>query len=101
MKNLKEHQEKWFEENAPFGRELGYPECCIKEFCDQPPALLNQMKSPSKIDLRRYKAGCINGVFSGFIPCAFHAKEITMGRITLESLIKNRNREFPHFPNVR
>jgi hypothetical protein len=98
-KTMQEHKDAWFEENAPFGKELGYPECCIKEFCDQPPALLKRNKTPSKDDKRRYKAGCINGNFTGFIPCAFHAKEITMGKITLQSLIQNRNKDFNPFPN--
>ena len=98
-KTMQEHKDAWFEENAPFGKELGYPECCIKEFCDQPPALLKRNKVPSKDDKRRYKAGCINGNFTGFVPCAFHAKEITMGKITLQSLIQNRNKDFNPFPN--
>lgn len=100
MKSLKQQQDEWYEINAPFGRDLGYPECCIKEFCAQPPALLKKMKSPTKIDVRRYKAGCINGKFTGFVPCAFHAKQITEEKITLESLIKNRNVDFPRFPLV-
>lgn len=98
-KTMQEHKDAWFEENAPFGKELGYPDCCIKEFCDQPPALLRRMKEPTKDDKRRYKAGCINGEFTGFIPCAFHAKQITMGKITLQSLIQNRSEKFGQFPN--
>ena len=98
MKTLKEFQEEWFEENAPFGRELGYPECCIKAFCDQPPALLKN--SVATIDDKwRYVAGFKNGKFTGFIPCSFHAQQITMGKIKLESLITNRNKDFPPFPN--
>jgi hypothetical protein len=88
----------WFAENAPFGKQLGYPDCCIKEFCDQPPALLRRIKKPSIEDKIRYAAGCINGKFTGFIPCKFHAKEIIVGRITLASLIQNRNKKFPPFP---
>lgn len=99
-KTLKEEQDEWFEINAPVGRKLGYPECCIKEFCDQPPALLKRTQGKvTKDDKRRYKSGCINGVFTGFVPCAFHAKEITMGKITLDSLIKNRDMDFPPFPD--
>ena len=100
MKTLQEEQKEWFDINSPLGKDLGYPECCIKEFCDQPPALLKRMKKPTKDDKRRYKAGCINGVFTGFVPCAFHAKEITMGRISLLSLIKDRDNMFPPFPNA-
>jgi hypothetical protein len=101
MKTLKEEQQEWFEINAPFGKQLGYPDCCIKEFCDQPPALLKRnLGNATKDDKRRYKAGCIDGVFTGFIPCAFHAKQITMGKITLASLITNRDITMPRFPLV-
>ena len=98
INNLQKLKDATFTENAPFGKELGYPDCCIKEFCDQPPALLRSMKGPTKDDKRRYKAGCINGQFTGFIPCAFYAKEIMMGKITLQSLIQNRNKDFSQFP---
>lgn len=99
MQNLKQLQEEWFEENAPYGKELGYPDCCIKEFCDQPPELLKKIH-PSKNDVLRYKAGCINGKFTGFIPCVRHAKEIIAGKIILASLITNRNQIFPPFPQA-
>lgn len=95
--DVKKLKQDWYDENAPFGRELGYPECCIKEFCDQPPGILKR-SSPSKDDKRRYKAGCIDGKFTGFIPCAYHAKQIISGKITLSSLINGRNNEFPPFP---
>lgn len=85
----------WTLENEPFGKALGYPDCCIKEFCEQPPQLMKG--NPTKDDKRRYKAACVNGVFSGFIPCKKHAKEITTGKLKLESLIKNREVEIP-FP---
>ncbi len=97
-KSLKQLQEEWFEENAPLGRALGYPDCCIKEFCDQPPVLLKQRKKASKEDIRRYRAGCIGGKFTGFVPCNQHAIEIVSGRITLQSLISNRSLKFPTFP---
>jgi hypothetical protein len=74
-KTLKEQQQEWYEINAPFGKDLGYPDCCIKEFCDQPPEYFKGIK-PSQDDINRYNAGCINGVFTGFIPCASHAKQI-------------------------
>lgn len=101
MKSLEQEQKEWFEINAPFGRELGYPECCIKEFCDQPPSTMNG--SPTEDEILRYHAGCINSglkgrVFSGFIPCASHAKQIMDGKISLSSLIQNRDKKFPPFP---
>ena len=99
IKTAEQLKAEWFEENAPFGKELGYPDCCIKEFCDQPPALLRNATGPTQDDKRRYEAGCINGKFTGFIPCVFHAREIIMGKITLDSLIKNRNTNFNPFPN--
>lgn len=100
MKTLKEQQQEWFEINAPMGKQLGYPDCCIKEFCDQPPEWLKKQGAPSKVDLRRFRAGHINGQFTGFIPCAFHAKEIVTGKITLASLIKDRDIFLPLFPNL-
>jgi hypothetical protein len=99
MKTLKEQQDEWFKINAPFGKELGYPDCCIKEFCDQPPELLHN-NEPTKDDIGRYEAGCINGDFTGFIPCVKHSKEILSGKITLASLITNRNKDFPQFPTT-
>jgi hypothetical protein len=98
MATIEEHKKTWFEENAPFGKDLGYPDCCIKEFCNQPPVVLRNSK-PTKDDQRRYRAGCIDGNFTGFIPCAAHAREIVMGKITLLSLIKDRNISYPPFPN--
>lgn len=86
----------WTEENEGLGKSLGYPDCCIKEFCEQPPELMKTQK-PTKHDKRRYKASCINGVFSGFVPCKVHAKEITTGKITLDSLIDYKIRKLP-FP---
>ncbi len=96
MENLKQLQAEWFAENAPFGKALGYPDCCIKAFCDQPPALLRNTGA-TKEDVERYEAGCIQGVYTGFIPCIRHAREIKAGKCTLESLIKNRNSKFPPF----
>jgi hypothetical protein len=98
--NIEKHKQDWFEENAPFGKELGYPECCIKEFCVQPPVLLKYQK-PSKDDHLRFKAAHLNGKFTGFIPCVEHAKQIVQGKITLASLITNRSPEFGPFPNHR
>ncbi len=100
-KTMQEHKDAWFKENAPLGKELGYPDCCIKEFCDQPPALLKKnLGKATKDDKRRYKAGCIDGVFTGFIPCKVHARDIVMGKIKLENLINNRSNDFPNFPNA-
>lgn len=99
IKNLEQHIKEWTDKNAPIGRDLGYPECCIKEFCEQPPVLLRHSK-PTKEDQRRYNAGCVNGKFTGFIPCKEHAKQIVMGKIKLEDLIDvvKRDAFFPDFP---
>ena len=97
--DLQQEQKEWFEINAPLGKALGYPDCCIKAFCDQPPALLNSGKyKATKDDYRRYKAACINGKFTGLIPCAEHAKQIVMGKIMLGDLITNRDMSLPPFP---
>lgn len=100
MKTFKTPQQlkdEWFAENAPLGKLLGYPDCCIKEFCDMPPAIIKKT-TPNKDDQRRLKSAYIQGVYSGFIPCAAHAKQIVMGKITAASLIENRDPEFPPFP---
>lgn len=99
-KTIEEYQKEWFEINAPYGKELGYPDCCIKEFCDQPPELLNQREEATAEDVGRFDAGCIDGQFTGFIPCVKHSKEILSGKIKLSDLIKNRNPEFPPFPTT-
>jgi hypothetical protein len=90
---------EWTRINAPLGIELGYPLCCVNEFCQQPPFVLNNQK-PSKTDQKRYKAACINGQYSGFIPCAFHASQINAGKMNLSDLVKNRSDEFPEFPHA-
>lgn len=101
IKNLEQHIKQWTDENAPIGHNLGYPECCIKEFCEQPPVLMRHSE-PTKNDQKRYKAGCVNGKFSGFIPCKEHAKQILMCKIKLHDLIdvKKRDPNLPVFPLV-
>lgn len=89
---------KWHQVNAPVGKALGYPDCCIKSFCDQPPQLINLI-GIGKAGKMRYDAGCIDGQFTGFIPCAGHARKIMNGEITLESLIVNRDSQFGEFPD--
>jgi hypothetical protein len=96
--NIEAELQDWYNQNAPFGRELGYPECCIKAFCNQPPSLLTNSE-PTQEDIWRYLAGCINGQFTGFIPCTEHAISVLNGEITLASLIKSRNPGYPPFPN--
>lgn len=95
---------KWTEENKPIGEALGYPDCCIKEFCDKPPQLMKG--APTKDDKRRLKASYINGFYTGFIPCAEHAKQIIEGKISLESLVDEEKRAsnneylIPKFPKA-
>ena len=95
---------KWTEENKPIGEMLGYPDCCIQEFCNQPPEVLKH-STPSKGDKRRVKASYVDGNYTGFIPCAAHAKEIIAGKITLASLVDEEKRQkseffIPVFPNA-
>lgn len=97
---IQAHKNAWYKENAPLGKELGYPACCIQAFCDQPPIVL-QMSTRTPEDVERYRAGCIHGIFTGFIPCSIHAKQILAGEITIHSLIKNRNPSFALFPNFK
>lgn len=87
----------WTEENAPLGKELGYPACCVEAFCNQPPELLRG--KPSKEDKLRYEASHISGEYTGFIPCAKHAKQIKSGEIELGDLIQDRTHPSP-FPRA-
>lgn len=78
------------------GEKYGYPECCISEFCKATPSKLQSGQGINRHEAElRYKAGCINGQFSGFIPCIKHAKEIIDKKITLESLINRQTRSVP------
>lgn len=91
---------EWTYENKPMGELLGYPDCCINEFCITPPDLI---KNIPKLDLKkRVLAGHVNNVFTGFIPCLNHANQILSGKITLESLIDYGKRDLflPKFPNA-
>lgn len=92
-------KKRWHKINAPYGKQFGYPECCIRAFCDQPPELL-KMASTTETDKMRYDAAFVNGQYTGFIPCADHAKKILSGQCDLASLIKNRNPDLPPFPGV-
>jgi hypothetical protein len=96
MENLKDTP--WYKENAPLGKLLGYPECCINEFCEQSPEYLESRDKPSNEDIIRYKAACIDDKFTGFIPCRVHAAKIYLKELKLTDLIKNRSTEFPPFP---
>ena len=98
--NIQEIIEKWTAENKPIGEMLGYPDCCISAFCNQPPQLMNG--KPTEIDKLRYQSACINGKFTGFIPCENHAKLIIEGKISLNSLIDLGERDLflPEFPNA-
>ena len=60
------------------GRKFGYPDCCIKQFCERWSASKEQIRA---------SAG------SGFIPCMEHAKMINDGKIKLVDLIEESKRE--------
>lgn len=94
---IKQRTDDWEGENAQLGYDLGYPDCCIKEFVNQPPESMKG--APSKVDETRYKSACINGKFTGFIPCEKHAKMIESGEIKLSDLITDRI-IVPSFPNA-
>ncbi len=98
VSDIKQSQKDWKEENEPYGKKLGYPDCCINEFCVQSPLVL-KLTNRTQSDIDRYQASLINGVYSGFIPCKKHAKQILAGKITLASLIKDRDVSLPPFPH--
>jgi len=60
-----------------FGNHYGYPKCCIDGFCNE--AITRSQRKASN--------------HSGFIPCKKHSKLINLRKITLKSLIKNRECE--------
>lgn len=89
----------WYKENYELGIELGYPKCCVHEFCkDNPDALEILSPKELEIDQIRLKAANIDGEYTGFIPCAYHANEIVNGRTKLTDLITDRNPILPEFP---
>lgn len=96
--DTEEAKRKWYNENAPLGKDLGFPQCCINEFCAQPPQVLKRTKLTAA-DYARYDASLIDGKQTGFFPCAAHAKQILSGEIKLADLIQNRNSQLPPFPN--
>lgn len=98
-KLIETERKNWYEENAPLGKKLGYPECCINEFCNEAPNLITAKGEPSENDNLRYAAACIEGKYTGFIPCLKHALQITSGEIKLKDLIINRDPGLGEFPN--
>lgn len=88
---------EWRQENEPIGKELGYPQCCIDAFCNQPPHVMRNTL-PSEDDHIRMRAAYINDFYTGFIPCIEHAKEVLWGKKTLPELIQNRSLRYPEFP---
>lgn len=98
-KKMEQAKAQWREENYAFGISLGYPKCCVEQFCNEPPLYLNNTKR-RKIDFDRYHASLVNGEYSGFIPCDKHSQEILSGKTSLVELIKNRDDKFPHFPDI-
>ena len=91
-------QSEWKKENEPFGQALGYPQCCIDEFCLQSPRFLKANKAQPK-DFVRYQAAHLNGKYTGFLPCYKHAVQVLNGSIKLQDLIQpTRKPEFFPFP---
>lgn len=69
------------------GKEFGYPQCCIDQFCSGV-----DFGRDEKLNRQERIHQCY-----GFIPCDKHAEMIDKGEITLESLIENRTHPIP-FP---
>lgn len=89
----------WRAENYDLGISLGYPKCCVEQFCEQSPLVLKKSKRTTS-DVDRYNAGFIGDNYSGFIPCSHHANEIISGKIKLQDLVQNRDSKFPPFPEL-
>ena len=94
------HLQEWTDQNEPIGKMLGYPQCCINQFCSQPPAALKH-HGATPDDRARYQAAHLNGQYTGFIPCTAHAQQILAGTVKITDLINNRNPMFPPFPDLK
>lgn len=88
---------EWSNVVTPTGIKYGYPHCCIHAFAHQSPEVLKNVKS-DETDKARFDASKIDGEYTGFIPCYYHARQILSGRMTLKSLIKNRDKSLQEFP---
>lgn len=60
-----------------YGWWFGYPKCCTREFS-------KNFQNPISEERRKASHN------TGLIPCTEHAQAINEGKITLESLVKNR-----------
>lgn len=98
-KKMDQAKAEWREENYDFGISLGYPECCVEQFCNEPPLFLKNTKRRI-IDVDRYNSAFINGEYTGFIPCDKHATEIISGKLLLQDLVQNRDDKFRPFPDT-
>lgn len=98
--NGRKYIHKWREINEPIGQRLGYPKCCVDEFCLAAPEILNNPLSRlTVIDHIRFDAAHVDGVYTGFIPCAEHARLVLLGKVKLADLIENRDINEPPFPD--
>lgn len=68
------------------GKILGYPNCCIKSFCNG-----RRTKEQTDVGLLGH----------GFIPCQKHALQIVAGSLKIEDLIHGRDPELPPFPDYK
>jgi len=71
------------------GKFYGYPDCCINSFCER--KFIGDISEEQRM--------VHNG--SGFIPCKNHSMEIIAGKIKIESLIQNRECQFPFFTDSK
>lgn len=97
----RKHVKAWSKINYDYGIELGYPKCCVREFCQYPPVFVrwHGIKGiPILHGKLKFDAGCVDGKYTGFIPCTKHAHQVRDGKIKLESLISNRWFLFQPFP---
>jgi hypothetical protein len=74
-------KKKW----AEMGLYFGYPDCCIKDFCERGYKTTKEQQA-------------VHNNY-GFVPCPKCSQKILNGKETLESLIKNRICKTP-FPQA-
>jgi hypothetical protein len=65
------------------GKYYGYPQCCIDAFCNR----LDLNLTPAQEQVLDNH---------GFIPCHDHALMVIKGKVTLESLIENRECQYDY-----
>lgn len=77
-----------------YGRQFGYPKCCIEEFVRDADTINTSGKDP------RSMVQAAIGNETGYIPCKACAVKLALGEKELKDLINNRDESLPPFPDA-